>query len=195
MKRLCLVGMAMAGLLTASIPAVATAKPSAPGHKKPTRSKPAPKPKPVTTRIACKLKIATQIPGDDVTVTPGQTGVQYGTAGCGKLRGVESDTFAVDDAGNMVAPFTLWFKGGTLSGRFTLTPTVQGPPTSSGFSAERYAGTAKITGGSVTWHNATGSGTLKCSTRDGANFSCTESLRVTTPAPKIKVVVIKGKHA
>ena len=194
MKRLCLVGIAIAGLLTASIPAVATARPSAPGHKKPAKTKPAPKPKPVTTRLACKLKIATQIPGDDLSVTPGQTGVQYGTAGCGKLRGVESDTFALDDAGNMIAPFTLWFKGGTVSGKFTLTPSGQGIPTSSTFGAESYTGTAKVTSGSGSWSRATGKGTLKCSTPDGANFSCTESLKVTTPGV-IVVKVAGGKHA
>jgi hypothetical protein len=188
-KRLCLVGMAMAGLLTASIPAVATAKMSAPGHKKPAKHQSAPKP--VTTRVLCKLKIATQIPADDVTVTPGQTGVQYGTAGCGKLRGVESDTFTLDDAGDMVAPFTLWFAGGTLAGKFTLTPSAQGAPTSTGFSAESYVGTAKITGGSGAWAKSTGKATLKCSTPDGAHFSCTESLKVTTPPAK----VVKGNHA
>ena len=193
MKRLCLVGMAMAGLLTASIPAVATAKPSTSGHKKPAKHKPVPKPKPVTTRLACKLKIATQIPADDVTVTPGQTGVQYGTARCGQQRGVESDTFALDDAGNLVAPFTLWFKGGTLSGTFTLTPSAQGIPTSTGFSAESYVGTAKVTDGSGAWNKAKGKGTMKCSTPDGANFSCTESLKVTTP-PVVKVVTIRGKQ-
>jgi hypothetical protein len=185
--------MAMAGLLTASIPAVAAARTSASGHKKPAKSKPAPKPKPVTTRVTCKLKLATQIPADDVTVTPGQTGVQYGVAGCGKLRGVESDTFALDDAGDMVAPFTLWFKGGTLSGKFTLTPTGQGIPTSTGFSAESYVGTAKITGGSGAWDKVKGKGTMKCSTPDGANFSCTESLKVTTP-PVVKVVTIRGRQ-
>jgi hypothetical protein len=187
--------MAMAGLLTASIPAVATAKTSAPGHRKPAKHKSAPKPKPVTTRVVCKLKIATQIPADDVTVTPGQTGVQYGTAGCGKLRGVESDTFTLDDAGAMIAPFTLWFGGGTLAGKVTLTPSAQGAPTSTGFSAESYVGTAKITGGSGAWAKSTGTATLKCSTPDGAHFSCTESLKVTTPPAKVAVVVVKSKHA
>ena len=52
----------------------------------------------------------------------------------------------------MVAPFTLWFKTGTLSGKFKLTPSAQGsPPSSTPFSAETYAGTAKVTGGSGAW--------------------------------------------
>jgi hypothetical protein len=192
-KRLCLVGMAMAGLLTASIPAVATAKPAASGHKKPAKSKPVTKLKPVTTKVSCKLAFTTQPPADDVTVTPGQTGTQYGTAKCGGPlgRGIVSDTFSQDDAGDFIAPYTFWFKGGTLSGKWTLTPTEQvGPPSSSPFTAQTFAGTAKISGGSGGWAKSTGKATLKCATTDGAHYSCTESLKVTTPM----LITVKAKR-
>jgi hypothetical protein len=194
-KRLCLVGMAMAGLLTASIPAVAAAKPAASGHKKPAKSKPVTKVKSVTTKSSCKLAFTTQPPADDVTVTPGQTGTQYGTVKCGGLlgRGVVSDTFSQDDAGDFIAPFTFWLKGGTLSGKWTLTPTEQvGPPSSSPFTAQTFAGTANISGGSGGWAKSTGKATLKCATSDGAHYACTASVKVTT---RVQIKVVKAARA
>lgn len=196
MKRLCLVGMAMAGLLTASIPAVATAKPAASGHKKPAKTKTTTKVTPVTSKVSCKLAFVTQPPANDVTVTPGQTGSQYGKANCGGPlgRGIVSDTFRQDDAGDIIAPYTFWLKDGTLSGKWMLTPTEQvGPPSTTPFTAQTYAGTAKISRGSGGWAKSTGRATLKCSTLDGAHYSCTESLKVTTPV-LVKVKVITGKR-
>ena len=57
MKRLCLLGMAMAGLLTAGISTAATAKP-------------APTPKPVTTKLSCQLTLVLQ-PAAKVTSLQG----------------------------------------------------------------------------------------------------------------------------
>lgn len=185
MKRLCLVGMAVAGLLTAGISTAATATTPASGSKKPVKTKPVKtKPaKPVTTKVSCKLALVVQPPADDVTITPGDTGTQFGTAGCGKplFRGVETATFSTDDSGDLVAPYTLWFKAGTVRGQWTLTPVGATQPTSS-FTAQSYTGTATITGGSGAWQKATGKATIKVTTLDGVHYTGTESLTFTTPA-------------
>ena len=180
MKRLCLVGMAVAGLLTAGISTAATAQMPASGSKQPAKTKPA---KPVTTKVSCKLALVVQPPADDVTITPGATGTQVGTAGCGRplFRGVETARFSTDDSGDLVAPFTLWFKGGTVTGQWTLTPVGATQPTSS-FTQQDYTGTATVTGGSGAWRKATGKATIKVSTPDGVHYNGTESLTVTTPA-------------
>jgi hypothetical protein len=178
--------MAMAGLLTAGFTTAATAKTTA-GHKKPAKPKPA-KSKPVTTKASCQLALVTQPPSDDVTITPGTTGSQFGTANCGKIRGVVSDTYKMDDGGDIIAPYTMWARTGTLSGKMTLTPTEQvGSPSSLPFTAQTYAGSATVTKGSGTWNRAVGRATVKCSTLDSVHFACTASLKVTIPG----VVVIK----
>ena len=171
MKRLCLLGMAMAGLLFAGISTAATAKP-------------APKPKPVTTKLSCKLTLVTQPPADDTTILPGGDGSQYGTASCpGTGRGVQSDTYTTDDAGDVSGPYTQWFKGGTLAGKYDLIPTGGGQPSAgnNSFGAQNYAGALIVTGGSGAWKGATGKAKLTCATADGVHLKCTESLKVTTP--------------
>jgi hypothetical protein len=183
-KRLCLLGMALAGLLTAGITTAATARTPSSGPKKPAKVKPAHKPKPVTTKVRCKLALVTQPPSDDTSITPGTSGTQYGTAGCGRplLEGVVSADYTQDAAGDVIAPYSLWTRTGTLSGRWKLVPTEQvGPPSSTPFTAQTYAGTATVTGGSGAWSHATGKATLKCATLDSVHFACTESLKVTTP--------------
>jgi hypothetical protein len=186
LKRLFVLCVALAGLLTAGITTAATAKTTS-GHKKPAKTKPTSKPKPVVTKASCKMALITQPPADDVTITPGTTGQQYGTANCGKVRAVVSDTFKMDDGGDILAPYTLWSKTGTLSGKMSLKPTEQvGTPSSSPFTAQTYAGTATVTTGTGTWAKSTGKATVKCSTQDSVHYACTAALKVTTPAAKSK---------
>ena len=81
MKRIYLVGAAMAALLTAGIV-------TAPAFAAPAAKKPASvTKKPVKTTVTCTLKLVTQIPANDVTVTQGaESGTQYGRAGCAAGR-------------------------------------------------------------------------------------------------------------
>ena len=180
MKRLCLLGMAMAGLLSAGITTAATAKTST-GGKKPAKLSP----KPVTTKVSCKLTLVTQPPANDISIVPGTTGSQFGTARCaGPVGpGVENDTYSTADSGNVTAPYTLWVKGGTLTGTYKLIPTGGGQPSAGNntFGAQSYAGTLAVTGGSGAWKGATGKAKLICATADGVHLKCTESLTVTTP--------------
>jgi hypothetical protein len=173
-KRLCLLGMAVAGLLTAGVSTAATAK-----------VKPA-KPKSVTTKLSCKLTVVTQPPANDISITPGINGAQFGKVSCpGPIGGgVVSDTYTTATSGNVTAKYTTWFKGGTLGGQFKLIPTGGGQPSAGNntFGAQSYTGSATVTGGSGSWKTATGKATLTCSTADGVHLSCTESLKVTTTA-------------
>ena len=120
----------MAGLLTAGISTAATAKTTTSGTK-PAKVKPAPKPKPVTTKVSCQLTLVLQPTAKVTTIVPGTgSGSQSGTAKCpGPVGGgVQTDTFTTDDAGDVTAPYTQWFKGGTLAGQYTLIPTGGGQP-------------------------------------------------------------------
>ena len=185
MKRLCLLGMAMAGLLTAGISTAATAKTTTSGTK-PAKVEPAPKPKPVTTKVSCKLTLVLQPTAKVTTILPGTgSGSQVGTAKCpGPVGGgVQTDNFTTDDSGDVTAPYTQWFKGGTLAGQYTLIPSGGGQPSAGNnqFGAQSYTGTLTVTGGSGGWKGATGKAKLTCATPDAVHLACTESLTVTVP--------------
>jgi hypothetical protein len=182
-KRLCLLGMAMAGLLTAGISTAATAKTPTTGSK-PAKVKPVPKPKPVTTKVSCQLTLVLQPAANDVSIVPGTSGSQSGTAKCPAPvgRGVQTDKYSTDDSGDITAPYTQWFKGGTLAGQYKLIPTGGGQPSAGNntFGAQSYAGTLTVTGGSGGWKGAAGQAKLACATADGVHLICTEALAVTT---------------
>lgn len=185
MKRLCLLGMALAGLLTAGISTAATAKTTTSGTK-PAKVKPAPKPKPVTTKVSCQLTLVLQPTAKVTTIVPGTgSGSQSGTAKCpGPVGGgVQTDKFTTDDAGDVTAPYTQWFKGGTLAGQYTLIPTAGGQPSAgnNSFGAQSYDGSLIVTDGTGGWKGATGKAKLTCSTADGVHLKCTEALTLTTP--------------
>ena len=165
MKRICLLGAAMAGLLVAG---VATA-PAATKHasKK-------------STKLTCTLKLVNQIPSDDVSVTQGAgSGTQFGTAACGKplRRGVEQDSFTLDDAGDLTGPYQQWFNTGSVKGKYVLTPTDNQSPSAT-FSQASYSGTIQVTGGTGAFNKASGTGTLTCATQDSAHYTCTEKLKL-----------------
>jgi hypothetical protein len=184
-KRLCLLGMAMAGLLSAGITTAATAKTPTKGSK-PAKVKLVPKPKPVTTKVSCKLTLVLQPTAKVTTILPGTgSGSQVGTAKCpGPVGGgVQTDNFTTDDSGDVTAPYTQWFKGGTLAGQYTLIPSGGGQPSAGNnqFGAQSYTGTLTVTGGSGGWKGATGKAKLTCATPDAVHLACTESLTVTVP--------------
>jgi hypothetical protein len=184
-KRLCLLGMAMAGLLSAGFSTAATARTTT-SAKKPAKVKPASKPKPVTTKVSCQLTLVLQPTAKVTTIVPGTgSGSQAGTAKCpGPVgSGVQTDKFTTDDAGDVAAPYTQWFNGGTLAGQYTLTPTAGGQPSAgnNSFGAQSYDGSLTVTSGTGAWKGATGKAKLTCATPDGVHLNCTEALTVTTP--------------
>ena len=182
MKRICLVGAAMAGLLTAGITTAASAKPS-PAAKKPAKTKTTVK-KPVTAKLSCSLSLVTQVPSNDVAITQGAlTGTQYGFAGCGRplFKGMERVTFSTDASGVITGKYQQWFNPGSVYGTYTLTPVAQStPPTTSSFTSQSYTGTITVSNGTGAYARAAGKGTLSCSTTDAAHYACKEALKLTT---------------
>jgi hypothetical protein len=180
-KRICLVGAAMAALLTAGIvtaPALAT-----PAAKKPAsvNKKPVTKLEPVKTTLTCTLKLVTQIPSNDVTVTQGaESGTQYGRASCAKplFSGVEQSSFLQDESGDLSGKYQQWFNAGSLYGTYMLTAEDTGPPTTTSFTNASYTGTVTVTNGTGFFKKAAGTGTLACVTTDLAHYTCTEKLQL-----------------
>jgi hypothetical protein len=180
-KRICLVGAAMAALLTAGIvtaPALASPAATKPAS---VNKKPVTKLEPVKTSLTCTLKLVTQIPSNDVTVTQGaESGTQYGRAGCAKplFSGVEQDSFLQDESGDLSGKYHQYFNAGSLFGTYTLTAEDTGPPTTTSFTNASYTGTVTVTNSTGFFKKAAGTGTLACATTDLAHYTCTEKLKL-----------------
>jgi hypothetical protein len=171
-RRICVVGVA----LSAGSVAFGVAPALAARHKV---TKPKKKPAiqmPVAT--TCTTNTAIMIgPGVTTLTPPVQGGHEYGVATCGDVlgRGVQGDTFAVQDSGDTVATYTLWFLTGTIRGKFDLTP----QEGDLNFTTTSYTGTMTITGGTGQFFGATGSGTMTCASDDGIHNTCTDKLNLT----------------
>jgi hypothetical protein len=126
----------------------------------------------------CSTKTSIMIPSGSSSVSPpAQQGTEFGTGSCGQPlgNGVQHDSFTVPASGDTLAKYTLYFKTGTLSGRYDLTPT---GGTSQNFLETDWTGTMKVTGGTGAFKGATGTGTMVCKTMDGVHSTCTDKLRV-----------------
>ena len=183
MKRIVLIGAAAAGLVSAGIPAAATAASTKSIHRNTTRrrseaSSPA-------TKATCRFVLTTVAPGGSSTVEPGMAdGYQFGTTRCSKLSsGVARDVFSTGASGDLTGRIQQWFRGGTLYGTFDLAPQpAGGPPTTTSFTAAAYSGTVKYTGAQGLLKGTTATGTLSCTTTDSTHYSCTESLKLALAA-------------
>jgi hypothetical protein len=184
-KRICLLGAAIAGLF---IIGATTALASAPhaatkGTNKKTKS--------AGTKLTCSMDFSLQVPADDNTVTQGATqGDHAGTVACpakGFGSGAESDSFTTDDAGDLVGKWQEWFNTGSVYGGYTLTPSDNNaPPTAQSFAAASYTGTFTIKSGTGAAAKATGQGTISCTTQDSVHYACKESGRITLPSATTK---------
>jgi hypothetical protein len=179
-KRICLLGAAIAGLFIIGATAALATAPRAltrATHKKA---------KPAGTKLSCHVSFSLLVPADDTTVTQGATqGNHAGTVVCptkGFGAGVESDSFTTDDAGDLVGKWQQWFNAGSVYGAYTLTPSDTGaPPSVTSFAAASYTGTFTIKSGTGTAAKATGDGTITCTTQDSVHYACKESGRITLP--------------
>jgi hypothetical protein len=182
LKRIVLIGAAAAGVLSAGIPAAASAAATKSTHKNTTRlrseaSTPA-------TKATCRFVLTTVAPAGSSTVEPGTAdGYQYGSTKCdGLSSGVARDVFSTGASGDLTGKIQQWFRGGTIYGTFDLTPQpAGGPPTTTSFTAAAYSGTVKYTGAQGLLKGTTATGTLSCSTTDSTHYSCTEDLKLTVP--------------
>jgi len=160
-KRICLVGSAVAVCLLASVAGTAIA---ASGKSK-------------TTKVPCSVK-TTIVPaaGDSAVSPPASQGTEFGSANCGGGlgHGVQADSFTVPDSGDTVAKYTMYFATGSVHGTYDLTP----QSSSLNFLATTWTGTMKVTGGTGTWKGVKGTGTMKCSSADGVHTSCKDHLKL-----------------
>jgi hypothetical protein len=184
-KRIRLLGTAIAGLLILGGTTAVAATPHVTAAKSTTKKKTKQsRPTTVTTRLACKLTLTLQVASGEVDVTPAATaGAQYGRTTCAAPLGVgiERNTFTSDAGGTLSGRWQQYFNGGTLYGRYSLSPADSGPPTATSFTSVSYAGTIVVTAGTGTDKQATGAGSMKCSSADGVHYACTEHIKLTLP--------------
>jgi hypothetical protein len=177
-KRICLLGAAIAGLLIIGVASALASAPRASTNANAAKTKTT---KP-TTKLSCTSSLSLQVPSGDTTVTQGAAdGTQYGSVKCGTPfgQGVQFETFTTDGSGNLAGKIQQYFGAGSIFGTYTLVPSDQGPPTTSTFTSSSYIGTVKIKGGTGLDKNAKGTGTLKCSSADAVHFTCSEKLKLT----------------
>jgi hypothetical protein len=176
-KRIGLVGFAIASLLIIGVATALAATPHA--------SKKKSKPSAVTVKTSCKSSLALQVPAGATTVSQGSPdGTEWGTSRCASVgSGPAWMSFTTDDSGDQSGKFQQWFSDGTVFGTFTLVPNDQGPPTTTTFAASSWTGKIAVSGGNGAEKQSTGAGTLACATADAVHFTCTEKLKLVEPAP------------
>lgn len=138
---------------------------------------------PTAKRLTCHISLGTVPPPGSATVNqPSSQGSQYGPLHCGQATGggVMSDAFTVPDTGNTVGTYTQYFKAGSISGSFNLTPSEAGPISVMSFESQDWTGTVKITHGTGVYSGikSTRRGVMKCSSPDSVHLTCTEKISV-----------------
>lgn len=139
-----------------------------------------------STKLTCRISLGTVPPADSNAVNqPPASGSQYGPVHCptaGFGGGLAGDSFTVPDSGDIVGKYIQYFKAGSVTGSFNLSPQQSGSFGASSFSAGTWKGPVKITGGSGAYagikaKNATG--VMTCTTLDSVHYSCKEKIKLT----------------
>lgn len=169
-RRICLAGTAIAVVPFAVGISVASAAPQSAA------------PKPAV--LKCHISLGTvPPPGSPSVDQPPSQGSQYGTVHCGGASfgwGVEKDLFKVPDSGDTVGTYVQYFGGGSIRGKFDLTPSAgSGDLTGTGFTNQAWVGTVTVLSGTGTLAKASGKkGVLKCTSGDSVHLTCTEKLKL-----------------
>jgi hypothetical protein len=141
---------------------------------------------PKTEKLVCHVSLTTEPPADSNTVNqPTDQGNQYGALNCGKPgfgHGLTGDTFTVPDSGDTVGKYTQYFKAGSISGTFDITPQEASGISATSFSSQTWMGTITIKSGTgvfglIKAKKATG--VLNCTSPDSVHLSCIEKIRLT----------------
>ena len=173
MKRIVLMGTAVAALFTAGITTAASAAAS----KTKTKS--------VSINSTCKLTLTTVAPPGSLGVIPGTAqGANLGVTSCGKPlgKGLTRQSFTLDEAGDLAGDIEHLFRGSSLYGSYKLTESAQtGPPTATNFGEASYAGTVHFYGAHGALRGTTGTAELNCNTTDSLHYACTEKLSLKQP--------------
>ncbi|MGA2928705.1 MAG: hypothetical protein ABSG43_22495 [Solirubrobacteraceae bacterium] len=134
--------------------------------------------------LKCHIELSTAPPaGSNIVSQPPADGAQYGAVHCPPVGtfgpGIEADSFTVPDSGDTVASYVQYFSGGSIHGKFDLTPQPAVLLTTN-FASESWVGTVTVTGGTGSYAGARGkSGKLTCSSSDTVHLTCTEKLKLT----------------
>ena len=180
MKRICLLGATGAAVLILGVASALAAAPHASKGGKKSKT-----PSTITAKVSCASSLALQVAPGAADVTPAASdGTQMGSVSCNTGKGAAWESFTTADSGDMTGKWQSWFNTGSVYGTFALTPSDNGPPSStSTFASASYDGTFLIKNGTGAYAHITGAGTMKCSTHDSVHFSCTQSGKVMFPAP------------
>ena len=184
MKRICLLGSVIAGVLILGVAsALAASSHASKGGKK------GKTPTTVTTKVSCTSALSLQAPAGAADVTPSAPdGTQMGTVTCPSIgKGIESEAYTTQGSGDITGKWQLWLNTGSVFGTVTLTPDDNAPPTTTtSFSQASYTGTFIVKSGTGAYAKATGKGTIKCATQDAVHFSCKQSGKVILLSPRAR---------
>lgn len=193
MKRICLLGAAIAGLFIIGATNALAVGSHASARTAATKTKATSKAKSkgaATVKVSCALSFSLMVPSSDTTVTQGAaSGDHAGFTQCpakGLGKGSEADSFTTDAGGDLIGKWQVWFNTGSVYGTYDLTPADNGPSTDQSFSAAGYTGTFVIKGGTGTLakYRTKTAGTMKCATKDSVHYACKLSGRVVPPVAK-----------
>jgi len=177
-KRICLLGAAIAGILILGVATALAATPNATSAKAKSKATSG-------TKFSATDDLSLQVPSGATDVTADeQSGAEAGAVSSKPFgKGFAFVSYTTALSGNLTGKWQQWFKTGTLYGTYVLTPSDNTPPTTStSFAAASYTGTFVIKGGSGAYAKATGKGTLKASTSDSVHFVFKESGKYKLPA-------------
>lgn len=172
-RRVCLIGTAIAVVPFAVGISVATAASKSTTHKPTVKA----------VVLKCHMSLSTVPPAGSASVDqPPSDGAQYGTVHCGGPSfgfGVEKDTFKVPDSGDTVGSYVQYFGGGSIRGKFDLSPDEGGDVSSTDFTSESWTGTVTVTHGTGALAKASGKkGTMNCTSGDSVHLTCTEKVKL-----------------
>jgi hypothetical protein len=142
---------------------------------------------PKAQKLVCHVSLTTEPPAGSNTVNqPASQGSQYGPMHCGTAgfgQGVIGDSFTVPDSGDTVGKYTQYFKTGSITGKFDLSPQEAGSPTdTNSFTSQTWAGTVKITSGTGAYNlikEKKGTGVMTCTSVDSVHLACVMKFKLT----------------
>lgn len=139
-------------------------------------------------KLNCKLSLTTTPPsGDNAVAQPPGSGNQYGPIHCRPRvlalfgAGIIADAFTVPDSGDTVGTYTEYFKTGSITGVFDITP-LESDFSATSFSRQAWQGTVKAKSGTGIYKGIKEKkvGTMTCSSPDTVHLTCTEKIKLKT---------------